>query len=90
MSNVGLQERIRGLALYKDGDKMRPGCVASRLSTTGKVIKTQTARAALKEMAANGEIKADGNGAFYKPLPARDWLIKAWRNRTNEQLGIVA
>jgi hypothetical protein len=90
MSNVGLQERIRGLAMYRDGDRMRPGCVASRLSTTGKVIRTQTARAALKEMAANGEIKADGNGAFYKPLPAREWLIKVWRKRTSRALGLDA
>lgn len=85
-----MQERIRGLALYRDGDKMRPGCVASRLSTTGNVIKTQTARAALKEMAATGEIKSDGNGAFYKPLPARDWIVRAWRKRTDQQLGILA
>jgi hypothetical protein len=64
--------------------------VASRLSVTGKVIKTQTARTALKDMAATGEIKSDGNGAFYKPLPARDWIVKAWRTKTDEHLGIVA
>ncbi len=89
MSNVGLQERIRGLALYKDGDKMRPGCVASRLSTRHNVVKTQTARAALKEMAATGEIRSDGNGDFYKPLPARDWLVKAWRIHDDSWVGIV-
>ncbi len=89
MSNVGFQERIRGIDLYRNGSKMRPGCIASRLSTAGKVIRTETAATALREMAATGEIKSDGHGAFYKPLPARDWLVRAWRKRTDAQVGIV-
>lgn len=89
MSNVGLQERIRLMQAYKTGDKMRAGCVASQLSSTGKVIKSITAQAALKEMAANGELKQVGE-SYYRPMPARAWIVRAWRKRSDRQLGIMA
>jgi len=87
MSNVAIQERIRLMQSYKTGDKMRAGCVASQLSSTGKVIRTITAKAALKEMAANGELKQVGE-SYYRPMPARVWIVRAWRRRDNRSIGL--
>jgi len=89
MSNIALQERIRNLSLYIDRERMRPGCVAGRLSRTGNVVRAETAKSALKEMAANGELKQVGE-SYYRPMPARVWLVKPWRKRSNAQIGLQA
>lgn len=87
MSNVGWQERIRETLAYKTGQVLRPVCLASNFSRVGAIVQAQTMKATLKEMAANGELKQVGE-SYYRPMPARVWLVRAWRKRDNRAIGL--
>jgi len=87
MSNIGWQERIRETLAYKTGQTLRPGCLASQFSRVGAVVKTKTMKDTLIDMARNGEIKQVGD-SYYRPLPARAWLVRTWRRRDNRSIGL--
>lgn len=84
MSTRDIQDTIRSSRYWSDGESFRVAdiCGIARQSNSKRIY------AALGDMLAAGEVVRVGSG-YRRASNCRVWLSRAWRCRTNEQVGIL-
>lgn len=88
MSTHKAQDVIRNSKLFHCGYQITPGIARGLLASNDIQVSRERAEEVLQEMARAGELKPSHKG-YRKASQAGEWIRRAWRFRTDEQVGIV-